>query len=241
MQLPRIFVGTMYVKEGDFQACVARIQEQEGVVVTHLIRADMAEKEAHNALWHGWREARDNHDLFVKVDADTVLISNHTLANIYALFATNPRVTGLQAPLHDYMTDGLINGLNAFSPRVTFNDTRDELYCDRQVDTGHDVLLRGAELPASLSPAGLHCYHATDKQAFHFGLHRALKGQHDTIAKVKQAHQRYHDRTRAFALLGAKAAPDFAQHRRFNYGDAEFQVAFGEATAKYEQHMRSLA
>jgi hypothetical protein len=224
----------MYVKEGDFQACVARIRAQDGVTVTHMIRADMAEKEAHNALWHGWREARANHDLFVKVDADTVLVSNHTLADIWALFAANPRVTGLQAPLHDYMTDGFINGLNSFSPRVVFNDTRDELYCDR-VDTGHDVVLRGADLPASLTPAGYHCHRATAQQAFHFGLHRALKGQHDIIARVEHAYVKHHDRIRAFALLGARAAPEFEQHRRFNYGDAEFQALYNLVCSDYDQ------
>ena len=131
------------------------------------------------------------------------------------------------------MTDGLINGLNSFSTRVIFNDTQDELYCDRQVDTNHDVVLRGDDLPAALRPAGFHCHHATERQAFHYGLHRMLKGQQANIDRVTAAWQRDRDPIRSFVLLGAHAAKDFAQHRRFNYDDAEFEAAFLHAQHSY--------
>lgn len=239
MNQPRIFVGTMYTQEGDFLECLRRIQEQEGVIVSHFIVSGLKEKEAHNALWHAWRGQQKTHDLFVKVDADTVLSTPQTLAQIWELFATNPRLTGVQAPLHDYMTDSFINGLNCFSPRVIFNDTQDELYCDRQVDTNHDVTLRDTQLPEHLRPAGLHCHYASPKQAFHYGLHRALKGQHQIIKRVEAAYESHgRDRIRAFALMGSIVAPKFVQHRHFNYQDPEFIAAFEEAQNKFEEWMQ---
>jgi hypothetical protein len=239
-RLPRVFVGTMYTQEGEFEGCLKQIQAQKGVIVSHVIIANMREKEAHNALWHAWRHQGPSHDLFVKIDADTILASTNTLADIWEQFEQNPRVTGLQAPLQDYMTDSLINGLNAFSTKVVFNDTQDELYCDRQVDTNHDIVLREKDLPARLIPAGFHCWNSTDKQAFHFGVHRMLKGQRTTIDKVHAAWDRDHDRPRAFALIGAKMSPRFAANRMFNYADPLFQATFDEASQHYDELIAQL-
>lgn len=234
-ELPHIFVGTMYTEEGEFQSCVERIQAQEGVVVSHVIISNMKEKDAHNALWKAWKDAKSGNDVFVKIDADTILSSTTTLLEIYEQFAKNPRVTGLQAPLADYMTDSLINGLNAFSNRVIFNDTNDELYCDRKVDEGHDIVLRERDLPESLVPAGFHCFNPTDRQAFHYGLHRMLKGQTTTMDKVFNAWARDKDRARLFALVGAHMSPRFVDSRCFNYEDDEFKAAFVEAEARYDE------
>jgi hypothetical protein len=234
-ELPRIFVGTMYVNEGDFPHCVDAILSQQGVTVSHTIISGLKEKEAHNALWKAWREAKKSNVLFVKVDADTVLRDSTTLQTIYAEFAKNERVTGLQAPLHDYMTDSLINGLNVFSNQVIFLDTKDELYCDRAVDVGHDITLRGRELPEVLTPAGYHCHHASERQAFHYGLHRMLKGQVQTMDLVFKAWSRSRDRVRLFALVGAHMSPRFINNRRFNYSDEEFELAFSEATQRYDE------
>lgn len=224
----------MYTQEGDFENCCAAIRSQSGVTVTHHVISGLKEKEAHNALWAAWRSAQRTHDVFVKVDADTVLASDTTLMTICELFERDRRVTGLQAPLHDHMTDDLINGLNAFSPVVVFNDTRDDLYCDRQVDVGHDIVIRVPNLPDSLVPAGRHCHFSTDRQAFHYGLHRMLKNQTTIIDRVRTAWKRDRDRIRAYALMGAQFSYRFTSDRKFNYDDAEFNDAFHDAEKHYD-------
>lgn len=236
-ETPRIFVGTMYSQEGDFQISLERIQKQEGVIVTHFIVAGLSEKDAHNALWKAWNDNKSSHDLFVKVDADTVLASTKTLSEMVQLFKDEPRLTSVQAPLHDYMTDEFINGLNAFSPKVVFNDTRDELFCDR-VDTGHDIRMRSNEVPDHLRPAGHHCHHANERQAFHFGLHRALKGQREIMKKVHKAWKRDNDKIRAYALIGATMYDRFVSNRKFNYVDQEFNDAFNEACECYDEWIK---
>jgi hypothetical protein len=234
-ELPKIFVGTMYTQEGDFQVCLQRIREQEDVTVSHFIVSGLGEKEAHNALWHAWRQAAPHNDLFVKIDADTVLVSPRTLREISDQFLAHPEITGIQAPLHDYFTDGFINGLNTFSTKVVFNDTRDELYCDRQVDTNNDVVLRERDLPLSLRPAGLHCHHADPIQAFHYGVHRMLKGQRENLSRVFASWKRDRDKIRGFALIGAHVSGRFALNRKFNYHNEEFKEAFKEASERYDE------
>ncbi len=233
--IPRIFVVTLFCGEGDFEASTKAIHEQQGVDVTHHIIKGLNEKDAHNSMFASWRNARSNHDLFVKIDADTVLFSDKTLSIIWEQFQKNNRVTGMQAPLMDYMTDGLINGLNVCNSKVFFEDTKDELYCDRVKEVGQDIVLRQADLPASLIPAGWHCRYANEKQAFHFGLHRMLKNQREVINKVHAAWLQNNDKIRAYALIGADMSQRFAAHRRFSYIDDEFIAAFEEATNDYDK------
>jgi hypothetical protein len=231
---PKIFVGTMYCREGDFIDCCHAINKQTSVIITHHIIKDMPEKEAHNELWSAWRAAKQDHDMFVKIDADTVLTNNEILSEFWNVMQNNVRVTGIQAPLLDYFTDGYINGLNCFSPKVVFQDTTDGLFCDRRVDINHDMIIKATDVPQSLKPAGYHCYKATSEQAFHFGLHRALKNQHDIMSLVREAWTRNKDRIRGMALIGSSIITQFREGG-FNYVDEQFQTAFNTSTNNYDE------
>ena len=233
-QRPRIFIGTMYSGEGDFFESIRSVKEQVDVNITYHIISHLAEKDAHNALWTAWCKVRSEHDLFVKIDADTILRDSHTLKTIYEIMYSTPDVTGIQCPLYDYFSDDLINGLNCFSPEVKFRSTDDPLYCDR-VDYDHKIVLRQGSLPAELSPAGYHCTLATELQAFHYGLHRMLKNQKTLLARVRSAWIGGNkDRTRGMALLGANHASQFAAGS-FNYTDVSLMNAFNNAVSMYDQ------
>lgn len=222
---PKIFVGTMSCGEGDLEECIKSLCFQARVDVTHEMITNLPEREAHNKLWNTWREVKQDFDMFVKLDADTVLSHENVLSNLWSIMNQNVRITGIQAPLLDYFTDGFINGLNCFSPRVTFLDSRDDLFCDRNVDVDHDIVIRSDMVPNELRPAGKHCFFSTEMQAFHFGLHRALKNQVNTLVSVSQAYHKHGDRLRKFALLGAHVSAQFCDGG-FNYADEKFQIAF---------------
>lgn len=223
----------MYCGEGDYAECIRALSSQVGVIVQHVVIADLPEKQAHNALWQAWRDQKHGFDMFVKLDADTVLAHDKVLLGFWNVMEANSRVTGIQAPLLDYFTGGYINGLNCFSPRVTFRDTADELFCDRRVDVDHDIVIGSTQVPDVLRPAGYHGYHPTDAQAFHFGLHRALKGQTHVIEQVKQAWKRSGDRAHGLALIGASCAETF-RDGSFNYTDDRFKVALKAATSRFD-------
>ena len=232
--MKRVFVGTMTCGEGDFTECCKAIAAQSGVEVEHHVIENLPEKLAHNTLWEAWRQRRDSFDLFVKVDADTVLAHGSVLSDVLAIMEQNPRVTGIQAPLHDFFTDGFINGLNCFSPQVTFQDSADDLFCDRQVDVNHDITLGSTQVPQSLQPAGLHCHFSTEIQAFHFGVHRALKGQFHIIERVKHAWKVHKDKMRGLVILGAQFSSQLQKNRKFNYGDKELIDLFDRAASTYQ-------
>jgi hypothetical protein len=193
-----------------------------GVDITHHVIAHQPEFEAHNQLWAAWASAKAEHQLLVKVDADTVLSRPSALAEIHALFA-NPAVTGAQILLHDYFTDRLIAGLNAFSPAVRFKQASSRLFADH-ADSNHNVVLKG-EAVAHLAPIGWHCIAPHPQQAFHFGLHRALKKQHEVIKRCAQVWLMKRDMPRSWAITGAMAA-GWRLRKHFDYGDQRFQMAF---------------
>jgi len=240
--MPRCFIGTLHSGEGDFDKCCKMLSSQENVEITHKIISNLPEKEAHNELWKAWYNVKQqmHYDVFVKVDADTVLRDTKTLFNIVNEFNNNDQLTGIQAPLMDYMTDQLINGLNCFGPTVKFNVTESLLYCDRNVDTGHNVVLRQNDLKSCLVPAGYHCYNSTDIQAFHYGVHRALKNQTHTILRVKDVWLIKQDRTRALALIGARMAENF-NHTNHNYTGDTLKAMFALAEATYDKQIESIA
>ena len=226
IKIPKIFVGTMYCGEGDFDYCCEAIKSQQKVDVTHHIIKNKPEKEAHNELWASWRKAKkqDDYDMFVKIDADTV-INENVLYEFSLIMKANPRVTGMQASLMDFFTLKFINGLNCFGPSVEFLDTTSELYCDRNVDVGHDLVIKADLLPETLRPAGYHCFFSSNKQSFHFGVHRALKNQHNILKDVYDANQVKFDIKRKLVLMGAKVSPLF-KNGGFNYDDELFKEQF---------------
>lgn len=237
--IPKIFVGTLHSGEGDFDACCESISAQINVEVTHKVISGLLEKEAHNALWTAWKEAQSSYDLFVKVDADSVLASRTILSDIANELMMSPEATELEAPLHDYMTKDFIYGLHAYKSSVTFGETQDDLYCDRNVTSNNQRVIRDF-LPERLIPAALHCYFANELQGFHYGVHRIMKGQQDTIRKVVTAWDHERDRIRGFALIGTLMAGRFKLSRSFNYANVEFQQAYHEATHRYDEFIQAI-
>jgi len=224
---PRIFVGTLACGEAEFNDCCRAIATQKDVETTHHVITDQPELEAHNQLWKAWGRAKAVCDLFVKIDADTVLSRSTALAEIAALFS-NPAVTGAQILLHDYFTDRLIAGLNAFSPAVVFRKSSRRLFADH-ADFNHQVVLKG-DAVAHLAPIGWHCTCPHPRQAFHFGLHRALKKQKDVIKQCAIVWLEKRDAPRSWALTGAIAA-GWRLRSHFDYGDKRFEAAFSRYTS----------
>jgi hypothetical protein len=238
----RIFVGTLAAGEAELEACRAAVRAQRGVRVTHHVIEGLPELAAHNALWTAWASHKTEHDLFVKIDADTVLARETALAEIAALF-TDPEVTGAQILLHDYFTDRLIAGLNSFSKDVVFRVGSDRLFADR-VDTGHHKVLRGASV-AHLAPIGRHSPAPHPRQAFHFGLHRAFKRQTEVLSQCATVWLQHRDTPRSWALAGALSA-GWRMRNHFDYADPRFQQAFDALqdtairNAKVERYARQM-
>lgn len=234
MNTPRIFVGTLCCGEGDYDDCVNSVLRQSNVIVEHVIIRDLPEQEAHNELYVLWTLIKQSFDAFVKVDADTVLAHDNVLASYANMLSDNSRVTGIQAPLHDYFTDDMINGLNCYTPSVVFSSSP-VLYCDR-TDTNHDIVLKAKDVVSELKPAGYHCHKASDVQAFHFGYHRGLKNQHDVMNRVILAWQKHKDHKRALAIAGFNAAKTCTHNA--DYSSVEFKEMFDIAVCNTKSALK---
>ena len=230
--LPRIFVGTLTCGESEFDSCCAAIFAQTGVSVTHHVIRNQPEFEAHNMLWAAWNDNKTTHELFVKIDADTVLNRDTALFEISNLFK-NPHVTGAQIPIHDYFTDDLINGLNAFSPRVIFKNAKHKLFADH-ADRGHEIVLKRDDV-AHLAPIAWHGQNPSPRQSFHFGFHRKLKGQTEVLRKTANAWLKYGDTSREWALAGAANAK-WWMIGQTHYNSRAFQKNFTKMQDDISRH-----
>ena len=175
---PKVFVGTMYCGESEFEECCDSINSQIGVKINHIIIKNKNEYDAHNLLWKEWSDSKKDYDIFIKIDADTIILRKTAFLEILDLFS-NKKVTGVQILLHDYFTDSLIPGLNSFSNKVVFKKSKKRLFADHS-DSNHEKVLK-EKCVEHLAPIGLHCKKPHDRQSFHYGLHRKLKGQEEVL------------------------------------------------------------
>jgi len=226
----RVFVGTMECGENEFEKCKEAILSQDDVQVTHFIVSSMPEREAHETLFSEWNKAKADHELFLKVDADTILLHKDVIKSFIRLFESNQRITGAQAWLHDYMTDTHIYGLTCLRNNVTVATRVNKLYPDR-ADSGHDIVVRGNDLPKELIPAGKHCWYPSERQAFHYGFHRGKKNQLQIMSQVQNAWESNdYDSIRGLCLMGFKLS---SKYQGVDYSDEEFEHAFQFAKSNY--------
>jgi hypothetical protein len=232
-----VYVGTMRCAEAEAEDSASSVAEQDGIELTHHVVSDLPEIDAHRELYGKWNEAKATrgYDMFVQVDADTVIAHKRVLFECWrALTAARAKnFTSIQAPLHDYLTDSYVLGLNCYSTDVVFLLPGDNLYCDRS--TQNNRTLGPAGLPDCIKPAGLHSPRPSLPQAFHFGVHRGLKNQHQIRKNVLEAYKRDPSKSRGVALLGFHESPAFAKHRKFCYSDAEFQDALEYVLKNYDR------
>lgn len=226
----KVFVGTMEHGEGEFDECAAAIGRQKDVDIHHTIISNLPEKDAHERLYTQWNFVKSQYDLFLKVDGDTVLAHDSVIKAYVDMFVADPRLTGVQAWLFDYMTNDKIFGLTCVRNNVTIATQVDNLYCDK-VDSGHDVVLRGDALPKELNPAGTHCMHSTEAQAFHYGFHRGKKNQREIRAKVLEAWKKDKDHVRGMALIGFNLA---CEAENTSYDMPEFKTLYNRASINYD-------
>lgn len=201
---PRAFIGTLTSGEAEFQEASDVIAKQEGVSVTHHVISGLPEREAHLTLWESWNNVRHDYDLFVKIDADTILQRPTAIKELYTLLSKHSGPAAAQVPLWDYFTNQEILGLNAFSAHIEFEENCDNIYTDR-VSFTPCTLLRGNDV-SHLAPIGWHGKYPNVKQAFFFGYHRIIKRQYNVIKSVAVAWKQKGGEARKVALLGAVSA-----------------------------------
>jgi hypothetical protein len=168
----RVFVGTLYSGENEYDECVASIQRQTFRDFDHFVFKNLPNKEAHHALFKSFLERADEYDVLIKIDADVVLASDTILDRIVHKMRRDGGIDILAVAVHDFFTDQLINaGMATYRNTVRWDYSRETMFVDiAEVRPGREVYD-----DKELAPAGVHCKNPAPWQAFHYGLHRGLK------------------------------------------------------------------
>ena len=214
----RIFVATLYAGENEFEECVESINRQKGVTFEHVILKHLGNKEAADTLYKTFMERSAEFDLLIKIDADTVLVDDHLFSNISHKFRENDWLDLLEIPLHDFLSDQLIWGLNSFRSTVKWKPAQENLFVDDFKPVPKNRWISDCK---ELAPAGIHCKNPSHLQAFHYGVYKGLKviqpeiGEkviskiHSNMEKIERTYahfKRKRDIRLGFAVLGAELA-----------------------------------
>jgi hypothetical protein len=210
----KIYVGTLHTIENEFAECVAAIRRQSHQNFDHFVFSGLGNVESHSALFGDFLAKRDDFDLLVKVDADMVLADDHLFEAIEERF-TNKEISVFTIAVHDWFSDRLICGLATYRNNIQWNGDLAGVFVDNV-----SISIGRSEYDFDrLAPAAYHCPNPSPFQAFHFGLHKAMKviqthnaarknwrmRQHwDNIMKTESHFHQSGDRRLGLAILASE-------------------------------------
>lgn len=160
----------MYCIENEFKQCIESIKKQTHQNFEYFIVQNLPNKEAHDKLYRTFMNKTSEFDLFIKVDADMVLARNTFFEEVEEKMQKEKKTEDLHIALHDYYTDSLIYGLHVYRNTVKWSTNDENIFVDRNTSK-INVSLDSSEL----APAAVHSPDPSPFQAFHFGLHKAIK------------------------------------------------------------------
>ena len=167
----RLLILTLYSGENEIEACLRSVNSQSYQDCDQRVFENLANADAHARLYETIMAERENHRLFLKLDADMVLADPEVLGDLVQVFEERSELDHLVVPVTDWMTDSHIIGAHLFSNRVRWKRHEETLYVDP------DPEFPGRKLVINHPSRNL-IFHAGDPsplQAFHFGAHRALQ------------------------------------------------------------------
>lgn len=166
----KILVGILYSIEKEYEQCISAINKQKEANFDTFLIKNLPNKEAHDQLYARFMANRDNYDLFIKIDADMVLAKNRLFRDIAIFFSDSPNINHYTIPVHDHFTNRLIYGLHVYRNCVAWCLNNDNIFVDRLETNTKQHLDDGR-----FTPAAFHAPSPSLFQAFHFGIHKAIK------------------------------------------------------------------
>jgi|WetSurMetagenome_2_1015567.scaffolds.fasta_scaffold173005_1 hypothetical protein len=207
----KVFVGTLYSGENEYDECVASIQRQTFRDFDHFVFKNLPNKEAHHALFKSFLDRAGEYDILIKIDADVVLASDTILERIVDKMRKDDGIDILAVAVLDFFTNQLINaGMATYRNTVTWDYDKETMFVDiADAHPGREVYD-----DKELAPAGMHCKNPAPWQAFHYGLHRGLKsiqrihssGHWSYLERVWANFLKTGDTRIGLAVLGAELA-----------------------------------
>ena len=239
----KILVGILYCIENELSACIQSIKNQTHQDFHYFIIENLPKKEAHDQLYTKFSASQHEYDIFIKIDADMVLSRNTYFEEVIDVFSNDHELVLLQVAVYDFFSDQLIFGLHNYRNTMRWRLRDEVLFTDRQNTSEKSV-----NDSTKLAPAALHCPDPSPFQAFHFGVHKAVKVMQigradknmkarnihwDNIQRTKEHFRRNKDKQLGFAVLGSEIAFRHRfTHRQVDYHDALLQQYFNSINNK---------
>lgn len=206
--MTKVLVGTLYSGENEFEECLAAIRSQTFQNFDHIIIENLPQHEAHKKLFNTFLDNAPSYELLIKVDADTVINSNHLFKDIVRKFAENDWLEVLVVGIDDFFTARKIVGILICRNTVTWDFEKDTAFPDIPNTPTEHTLTDMTEL----APAAMHCKNPSRFQSFHYGVHRGIKSiqrihstsHWDGIQAVWKNFQKTGDVRLGLAVLGAE-------------------------------------
>ena len=169
----KILVGTLHAIENELDECLASIRAQTHPAHDLFVISGKPNKEAHDDLYQTFMDRAGEVDLFIKIDADMVITRPTFFEEVVERFEAEPDLTHLLIAVHDWMTDRPIMGMHVFRSchRWHCREASSETLFVDMVDV-EESLTKDRDV---LAPAAIHCSDSSPLQAFHFGVHKAVK------------------------------------------------------------------
>ena len=171
----RILVGMLAAGENERDQAIAALHAQSYKNYEFFLLENLPNKEAHEALYSRFMASADRFDVFLKLDADMVLVRDSVLAELADFFAANPEVELLFFEIIDWYSDALIPGIT-----ITRSTARWPLHPDQLlVDSFIKITGKNVQVSDRQAALAIHSPDPSPLQAFRFGIHRAMKAIQD--------------------------------------------------------------
>lgn len=239
-QFPKysILIGTLFSGENEFSTCLESLTKQDYRNFEHFIIKNLPNKEAHDLLYRKFMSERDNFELFLKLDADMVFLNDYALRSIVKEFERDKNLDHAQFAVHDWYSDQPIMGVHVTSRNAIWQENDNKLFVDPypRIPGKRKLYWNG------IAPFIIHSPNPTSFQAYHFGLHRALKAfqyETDRFSSIQSQYQwkilkktwknfkKSKDKRLGFAILGAEhVITKRISHGHYDYTNDELYAVF---------------
>ena len=224
---PQVMIGTLCSGENEFDSCKSAVNRQSYRQIEHHIIQGLPNKEAHDRLYKDFLKSEC--DFLVKIDADMVIVDESFIERVVNILVARPEIGILQMAILDYYSGGEIQGVNAYSKRMQWDHNKQNaLFTDStQTPSNQRLVVWGTFMRSVIHSPNPHLF-----QAFHFGVHRALKVLHglttdshdraaEQMAYLERTYQHYEIR-RTSNLLVACLGAEFAFRGKFTVNDIDY-------------------
>ncbi len=249
-----ILVGLLYTLENEYNECLRSIHSQSTVKYEVYEVINKPKNVAHDLLYTHFVNNSGQYDLLIKIDADMVIEDKRLFYKIVNEFKANKYLDYLYISTYDHFTDVNYGGVNVYRNTVRWNNNKDNYFTDR-VHRNETIRESKKWKVPEETPLIHHCPNPNNYQAFHFGIHRAIKAfqfgkankrsqyVHWTMfSKVKRKYFITKDRKYLLVLAGATYA---VSHKltdtAININDEKINKIYEEINRKNDDELYDYA